>query len=706
MQPTRSWFQWASSCGGLPGSLAATFTLVTGLAAAAQSPPDPAALLSRHITAVGGEELLRLAGDVEFIGELQTSAGRNHYRVLVRATPFAVRQELMSSDRPPKSTVVISNGLRTWELQIPADMTGAIASVIAAPSTPGVPARGASAMKRLERASALQLLLQPWTARAQARAGVPAVLKDIPLEPDIFAGGQVQSLYVRSGADTDLAGLFSVADGRMLGVYGTEPRLGPAWLLVDHWTRVDGLEWPMRWVSGDGTSLAHVVTLSAVHARQHFDAALFAGDPQPRRTAPEDVAPLRVASTALPGSGYLVVGDARLDAGRPTAAVFDTAADRIYVMETAAAALPRLGTATVAAATGSSTAARCWLDALHLGRATILQQHCFTMAGVMPEFSAGEQPLVVVGAAVLRDDAPIFDLQARRLILRGVPGPPMEAVPSAVARTAPIVLHVPLLPDPDGGPFVFIDIGLGGRTSRVLLDTGMPYDARLSRAALHALGLPETRAPWLARGAVTFESGVGAAHAGETEEVLLDLLVRLDALELPCREGTVVFERPWVLLSALDDAGTPDLLPFEGVLGAGLLLPFARIGLRAADGWLELQPDGASVPRVSGAPGEAAAGTRWVVPPRGEFIGFTMQAPRHATGPGLNTLPLLVRVSPGTAAAAAGLRAGDGVLRVDSLDCHGLAPADLWPRLWPPAGTQVEIEVLRTDGTTLTVRLP
>jgi hypothetical protein len=424
--------------------------------------------------------------------------------------------------------------------------------------------------------------------------------------------------------------------------------------------------------------------------RQQFDDARFAGDPEPRRTQAQAVAPLRVLHSALPGSGYLVVQDVRLNAAAPTSAVFDTAADRIYIYKSLsrAAALPLLGRSVADTTTGRSGTARCWIDLLRLGDAPLVQRRGSTFpAGTMPELLPDEQPAVVLGAAALRDDAPVFDLKDGRLVLRPSPAPPLEPLSGE-----PDVLHVPLVPEADGGEFVFVDVRLGDRTARLILDTGMPYDARLSRGALAALGLPETRAEWLSRGAVPF-----APSDGKDGSLLLDLLVRLDALELPCREGSIVLQQPWVLLSGKELDGAQDALPFDGLLGTGALLPFARIGWQPAAGVLELQP---------GPDVRAEAPGRWVVPPRGEFLGFTLAAPTHPESAGLDGLPHLLRVSEGTAAAAAGLRAGDALATVGGESCRGLSPSDYWARLWPAAGTRIGIEVLRADGATLVVELP
>lgn len=95
---------------------------------------------------------------------------------------------------------------------------------------------------------------------------------------------------------------------------------------------------------------------------------------------------------------------------------------------------------------------------------------------------------------------------------------------------------------------------------------------------------------------------------------------------------------------------------------------------------LELQP---------GADVRADEPRRWIVPPRGQFLEFTLDPPAHPESAGNDGLPHLERVSEGTAAAAAGLRAGDELRSVGGVSCRGHAPSDHWPRPWPKVGTQV-----------------
>lgn len=651
---------------------------------------DPDALLRHHMSSVGGEDWLRLAGSVEFSGELRSDLAHLRYRMLIRSRPFALREEYDSIDGPVGHAVSVSNGRRAWDLEIPAIVHGAAGPLSVPPGQPGVPVPGPHGMAALERAGVVQLLLQPWTLVGVGRAVNAAVLPDIPLTTGTVAGGPVQAVRYRTGPSTEMCGLYAAADGRLLGVAGVESSLGPSWLRFDDWQQAESVLWPMRWVSGAGEKVLNVITFTEVRVRRQLDDVLFAGDPEPRRTQVDAVAPLHVVHSVLPGSGYLVVQDVRLNAAAPTSAVFDTAADRIYIYDALAraAALPRLGRAEAETSLGRSGTVRCWIDELRLGGAPLVQRRGFTFGGgSMPELLPGDQPAVVVGAAALRDDAPVLDLMAGRLVLRPSPAPSLEPLPGE-----PAVLHVPLIPEADGGEFVFVDVRLGDRTARLLLDTGLPFDARLSRGALAALDLPQTRAEWRSRGAVPFSPSEAEGGRG-----LLDLLVRLDTLELPCREGSIALQQPWVLLSGSELDGDQDTLPFDGLLGAGALLPFMRIGWHSAAGELELQP---------GPDVRAVGPASWVVPPRGEFLGFTLDAPVHPESAGNDGLPHLLRVSEGTAAAAAGLRAGDALSSVGGMSCRGLSPSEYWPRLWPAAGTRIGIEVVRADGSMLSVDLP
>ena len=86
------------------------------------------------------------------------------------------------------------------------------------------------------------------------------------------------------------------------------------------------------------------------------------------------------------------------------------------------------------------------------------------------------------------------------------------------------------------------------------------------------------------------------------------------------------------------------------------------------------------------------------------FLGLRVQAEEPRDGKPANGL-LVVEVPPATPAAAAGIRPGDRVLRVDGMQCTGELRAEWIERLWVRSGA-CTLVVRGGDGQERQVVLP
>ncbi|MGH7149467.1 MAG: PDZ domain-containing protein, partial [Planctomycetota bacterium] len=271
--------------------------------------------------------------------------------------------------------------------------------------------------------------------------------------------------------------------------------------------------------------------------------------------------------------------------------------------------------------------------------------------------------------------SPILDLAAGKLLFRGRPAKPLAEISSGKGSR---VVEVPYRRYRAYGTASVVDVSVGGKTASVLIDTGVQAVLHLTPKGLSRLGLPTDPGEWMRRGALPFRYG-GVGGIGGT-----DLLVRLESLAL----GPVRFERPWVQLSGLGDP-SPREIEFEGLLGAGAFLPFARVGFDESRKVLELEPG----PEVRAGPEGGLD-----VPDPGEFLGLVLEGPDPSAREEPGSLPRVAEVSPGGPADHAGVRVGERLLTVDGLPCMFASPSAFNRRLWPRAGKKVSLGFAAPDG--------
>jgi S1-C subfamily serine protease len=164
------------------------------------------------------------------------------------------------------------------------------------------------------------------------------------------------------------------------------------------------------------------------------------------------------------------------------------------------------------------------------------------------------------------------------------------------------------------------------------------------------------------------------------------VVVRLEAVTV----GQLTWMKPWVgvILGGNADYG--------GLLGAGALLPFPRVGIDASTGTVEFELGPALRPGGDG---------RVMIPSSGRYLGIHLAASEPLPGSTVPPLPVVYGVDPGSLAEKASLAAGDMILAVDGVP--GLGPlASLIHRLWAPDGTTVRVDLRRPSGETKTIVIP
>jgi hypothetical protein len=658
---------------------------------------DPAAVLGRHVEALGGEAALAAAGDLLVEGRFEDVRGVFQLRILVRREPFAVREEWRSSDWDPASPpmVVVTDLRHAW--QMPRQPRGAESA-----SSRGSPLPFTSALPLSQRAMAWKLLLRPLDHVTGAQFGPPPfALPDAPFFHDDFAEArEALTVVVRGSLGLTPNGWFDALDGRWLGWQVGPLTDGLHRLRVGRWHDVAGLRLPSAFLEFTDGGLIGAVFVDRFTAGLRHDDGLFLGSPGALPLdAPLDLAPLHVAPTETPGTLRLFVGDLRLDGAGPLWGLLDTGADKLVADEQLVAqlALPYVAPSRFAVLLGEGTAPMHWLDRLGLGRLELAQQLVVSHDVPIPRDAWDVEPIgLIVGTAALNRLSPVFDLRGGRLLARGdTPAPLSTLAPAGPAATAhaTCALH----PDPDGPGTALIEAEVAGRRVRALFDTGFTHLLRLSAGGLQALGLPAGRDEWLRRGARPY--GVFGAAGAEAE----DLLVQLDEVVLPAvspegRAVRVTYRQPWVIVAP---HGSPASGPehFDAILGAAALRPFARVGLDTTRDLLELEAgDGVSVE-------DTVAATRWVVAAPGGYVGLVLERGAPAQGAQAGTLPRVAEVDAGFAAERAGVRPGDVLVAIDGTPCDGKPLSDLLPRLWVPEGQSVELRLRRGAGEEFVVRL-
>ncbi len=677
--------------------------LLAGGAAAAQDAPaaDPPAILRRHAQALGGEALAAV-GSLELRGRVEGERGAYGYRALLRLDPPALREELRPpgapDDAPP--LVFVTNSRRTWRrVEAPGGAPGAAASETLPDGL---------AMALLGRLHLFRLLLRAESFAAgvapdPATTTLPPTSSWPPPGPppaEVAAGRPVDALALAAPPVLMWQAHFDRETGRLLGWDIPSSPTRPWARLVD-WRATGGVLMPGRIVEGSALTPASATVLEQVRLDAPVPADAFAGDPQSLPAGPVDVAPLWVIPSSLPGTGFMVLPETRVN-DRPALALFDTAADGLFLAPSLVAelGLPTLAWQATETLFGSSTVAVHVLARFDVGAQALFHLPAFT-GGLprLPEFLDDAQPLLAVGGWSILQLQPVLDLRPGRLVAREPRPRPLRHVPPLAPRAAgapaSTFVDVPLLgaADERGAHALFVEISSGGATATVLLDSGFPDVLRLSASGLRALGLPTTREPWIERGAAVMRLAGVANTRGA------DLLVRVKEFDL----GPVRYQAPYVLLAGLGDSAQALEMPWDGLLGCGALLPFARVGLDTARGVLELEAAGANPGYPAVTP--ADDGRRVVVGNPGLFLGFLCSAPRPGAITEPDGLPRVRVVHPGSPADKAGVREGDWLLAIDGIPVLTQPPSAFARELWLREGQRVSLALLR-EGQAYSVELP
>jgi hypothetical protein len=644
--------------------------------------PTPAAsiLLERHVATLGGPAGLDRALDLELTGTLEESSSRRSWRLLVRRSPFAVREEIGAPGAAAPPFVAVTDGDQAWRLHpdgtsepLPA------AAAIAVLDNAFVHGSRFLTHARLEGASEDVRALEDWAT-------------DLP--PELERGPRVRALSLRAPLGILWLAFFS-ADGRLHGLRHQELD-APRWLRFGLWKDFEGALLPTLIAEGQhGLSALRVLRIERARIGVKHDPALFAGDPEPPIEGVVPLGPIRRVPAAVPGSGYVAMPDVTVGAVK-TWAYVDTGAADVYLEPSLARelSLPFLGHERGFGGTHGFVASVHWLDVLALPKRRFVQLPVLSTAlPGAPDLGPSLRPRMVLGGTPLFSGSPVFDLDGE-LLLRGSPVIPLQDVARAVRNGSGAtgskpgspgadgvpraeILRAPLIATGPTGPFL-VEISIGGSAPvPVLLDTGCPYVLRLSAGGLRRAGLPTSRAAWRERGA-----GLPLPYSGAGGgEAVTDLLVRLDELAL----GPVRWRRPWVLLAGLGSADEASELWYEGLFGCGALLPFARFGLDLERAELELDP---------GAGVERAAEGRWIVPDPGQFLGLQLEAGEAHPDPVLGA-PRVYDVVAGSHAARAGIRIGDRLLAIEGIPCTLQIPAQLQRELWVREGRHVALTFFR-----------
>lgn len=409
--------------------------------------------------------------------------------------------------------------------------------------------------------------------------------------------------------------------------------------------------------------------------------AMFAGGPAEQLAEPSLGGSIELAPMTIPGSAHLIARDLRPNQGPLVAAVFDTGADALIVHPELARslALPACAPWRIGTLGGATDVMRGFLESLtHGGHrerqlvVTVLEPPW------IPQLPTDQQPGLIWGGEDLLAASPVLDFAAGRLRFRGAAATPLAGEH---------IVRVPLHRRRAGRPLHDLEINLGGKTLRVLLDTGSAPTLRITKHGLHALGLPDTPEPWIARGDVFATSVAGAAGENAVEYV-----ARFPDVSV----GKLRFVKPLVHL-VFDERVGADGAGFDGLLGAGALSVFARVGLDSVHGQIEFDPGEGVTIDADGV---------LVVPAPPDWPGLFLTSSLASTPSGRNRYPMIAAVAPGSPAAQRGLQADSVVLAIDGEDCAGHSAADVNRRFWLAPGASVELRVRDADGSERSVRLP
>ncbi|MBI5850757.1 MAG: aspartyl protease family protein [Planctomycetes bacterium] len=596
--------------------------------------------------------------------------------LLQRGEPFALRLEWHRTARDSNSVMTVTDGR---VVRTPLSLMAVSGVPLPPPPDPDVATIRAS----LEQAFFLAALFHdPTHTRGHVGYLGRGTLKErAGAGDDPKPGTAVETLRFDTPAGTVWLAHFDAVSGALVEteeVWTTRSR----WMRFTDHREVDGVRFPYRWTLFTEGDRAPLVVAFSVwgHGKPTGD-GMFAVAPQPDMTRPHDGGVIEFAPMTVPGSAQVIARDLRINDGPLIAAVVDTGADSLSIHPELAAGL-RLPPCTpwaIGTIGGSTQVGRAFVLALahgaHVERqfvASVLQPPSIS------QLPMDRQPGCVWGGAELNEFSPVFDFAKGRLQFRGAKPAPLDGKS---------VVHVPLLVRRPGRPLRDVEITVGGRALRVLLDTGSSPTLRLTTGGLRALGLPDTRDAWRARGEAFATSLVGASG-----ELIEEFVVRFQDVAV----GPVLYEAPLVHLIFDDRAGAGGST-FLGLLGGGAFLPFDRAGIDASRERLELQAGSKVIAGENGA-------VRVLAP--AAWLGL-MVVSALATAPdaGLR-VPRIADVADGSPAALRGLRPGSALLAIDGVSCADRSAADINRSLWLPPGASVELRVREENGDELRVRLP
>ncbi len=673
--------------------VAQRLALLAVLAPLASAQHDAVAtVLGRHAAALGGAAALENSGDIEMLGRVESGGRTQRFRLLLRLQPPAMREELTALDSPDSPPLVfVSSAHRAWQLGGTAELR---------PGTTVAILEGMHELRLMLRPLPFVhgVSLDPGNPTLPAVAGWPPPGATPPA--GLEAGRPVATLLMASPASLRWQAHFDRETGRLIGLDQPHTYTRP-WVRLSEWRKFGDLWFPTLRIQGSEALPCGTMVVEDVRTGLSLPDELFAGDPFTPRTAPADVAPLSVVPAEIPGTGYVVLKDVRAN-GRPTTAIFDTAADGLFLRPefTSALGLGMLASQRSLTLFGTADTTLHFVARLELGSERLFQIPATSVrVPMLSSLLDSQQPQIVLGGWPIMQLNPVLDLGAGRLVSRGRHGVrlvDLAPLPAAAADGAPpgrTVFEIPLGGDADerGVHIVSLDVSSSTGSAHVLLDTGIPGFLRLSASGLRRLGLPTTREPWLELGAVALPMSGAAGGEGS------DLLVRPAEIGV----GPVVYRRPWVALAGLGDSPEAHDFPWDGLLGAAALLPFARVGFDADRGILELEVAASGdAGRVLATPGYPAVqlieeGRRAVVAEAGRFLGFLCAPPTEGARDGPEALPRVTDVLTGSPAAGAGIRPGDRLAAIDGASVATQAVSVFVARLWVAPGQRVVLRFLR-----------
>jgi hypothetical protein len=688
----------------------------------------PAAAIVRFVDLLGGEAAIEQRGDVELTGrQFGPGSQRWLWRAWLRRRPFAVREEFTPADEAGDAlgptAVFVTTEHRAWRLDdlsesVAGETTEADSGVpktAAREPAPGAALEDSAAIGALDSAFGLRLLLWPADAATRTIAQEPGPVPPAPgLVDDSIAGQLSSTLLIAAPSGRSWLAFFDEGVGVPIAL--ADP-FSPDqdWVRFTQWPILESHPFPRRIHIGSAVFHPAGRFIDRVQTGRTHPDALFAGDPQPAWPPLFDAAPMWVVRGAVPGTCTLLLPEVRVDGHGPTPAILDTGASGINLEPELAqkAGLRRISVRGITGHFGTGEADVRWLDSLDIGSAHLLQLNATSVP--LPnvcELSRGEQPGLVIGGAALMATAPVLQIRAGRLQFRGPAPADGRARPLAELAGRP-TMDLSLTPFEDAPALRSVQVGIGGRHVRALLDTGLPVLLRLSTRGLAALGLAVDVESWRARGALPY------VIYGAMQQKGTDWLVQFDVVVLGGgpSEGSVRFEKPWVLLAGLHDAAAQDRSPdaepwWEAMVGAAAFYSFEAVGLDTTRDRLELLPLDDAV----GAAGPAAGRATFVVPDPGRFLGIVLQpGPRSSVQPrdgvlppldDLGALPIVSSVIADSAAARAGIRQGDLLSAIDGIPCFYASPAQLLLELWAQPGRSVTLQLVRKAAGTFSVTLP